>query len=173
MRTFISIDMSEEVRKEIKEIQESLPEFIGKHIEPKNLHLTLKFLGDIDESMAEKVRDKLKEIKLKKFETEINSIGVFSEKFVKVIWLHLTNCDELQKKIDSVLESLFEKERRFMSHLTIARVKSVEDKGKFLENLKKTKIPEIKFAVNDFRLKKSALTEKGPTYETLEKYNLI
>lgn len=173
MRIFISIDMPEEVKKEIKQIQDKLPEFFGKKTEAENLHLTLKFLGEIDESMTEKVRDTLKEVRLKKFETEIDSIGVFSEKFIRIVWLHLTGCEELQKEIDEKLKDLFEPEKRFMSHLTIARVKSIKDKQEFLKKLKEIKIPEIKFVVDNFRLKQSMLKEKGPRYEDIENYNLI
>lgn len=172
MRTFISIDMPEQVKKEIKKIQDSLPEFFGKKTEFENLHLTLKFLGEISDEKLKKVRERLREIKYKKFETEINEIGVFSEKFVKIIWLHLSNCDELQKQIDEKLKELFELERRFMSHLTVARVKNIEDKKKFLQELKKIKIPKSKFVVESFNLKKSTLTPEGPVYEILESYEL-
>ena len=172
MRCFISIDMPEKVREGIREIQENLPNFIGKKTELENLHLTLKFLGEIDEKKLEEVKKKLKEINSKKFETEIDSIGVFSEKFIKIVWLHLTGCEELQKEIDEKLKDLFDKEKRFMSHLTIARVKNIKDKRKFLEGLKEIKIPKIKFAVDNFRLKESVLRRKGPKYEILAEYEL-
>ncbi len=173
MRTFISIDIPEEFYEEIRKIQDLLPEFRGKKTEPENLHLTLKFLGEINDEKVEEVRKKLREIKFEKFETEIDSIGVFSEKFVRVVWLHLSNCDDLQKKIDEVLKGLFDKEKRFMSHLTIARIKYVEDKKKFIKQLKKIEIPKINFIIDDFRLKESVLTSEGPAYKTLEKYKLI
>ncbi len=172
MRVFISIDMPETVKREIKKIQEKLPEFYGKKTEIENLHLTFKFLGEIDENKVEEIKRKLKEIKFNKFEAEINSIGVFSEKFIRIIWLHLTNCEDLQKEIDEKLRDLFEKEKRFMSHLTIARVKSIRDKRKFLEEINKIKTSKIKFLVESFKLKESTLTEKGPIYNIIEEYNL-
>ena len=43
IRTFVSIDLPEDIQKEVKKIQDILPEFEGKKTEPKNLHLTLKF----------------------------------------------------------------------------------------------------------------------------------
>ena len=172
MRTFISIDMPEVVRSEIEKIQDVLPEFFGKKTERDNLHLTLKFLGEIDEEKVKEVKEKLSEIKFSKFEVEIDSMGIFSENFFRIIWLHLKNCNELQGEIDEKLKNLFEKERRFMSHLTIARVKKIKDKKRFLNELKKIKIPKIAFQVNEFKLKKSKLTPKGPIYETLDEYAL-
>lgn len=176
MRTFISIDMPENILEEIKKIQDSLPEFYGKFTEPENLHLTLKFLGEIDEEKVEAIKEKLKEIKLNKFETEIKHFGFFDNvkrgKRYGPVWLYLNNCEGLQKEVDEKLSSLFEKEKRFMSHLTIARVKKIDDKKYFLDELKKIEIPKTKFVVDKFRLKMSTLTKQGPVYETLEEYIL-
>ncbi len=172
MRTFISIEIPEDIKREILKIQKELPEFRGKLTETDNLHLTLKFLGEINEKKAEEVRKKLREIKFNKFDAEIDSIGVFSEKFVRIVWLHVSNCEELQKEIDEKLSELFEKEKRFMGHLTIARVKSVKNKKEFLEKISQIKISEMKFVVKNFNLKKSILTEEKPFYEDIEAYNL-
>lgn len=172
MRVFVAVDIPKNIREEIKKIQKKIPEFKGKKTELENLHLTLKFLGNIDEKVLSEVKKRLKEIKIKSFETEINSLGVFSPSFIKIVWIHLTNFEALQKIIDKNLSGLFEKEKRFMSHLTIARVKSIKNKKEFLEELERIKFPEIKFRVKDFRLKKSTLSRKGPVYEDLEEYPL-
>jgi RNA 2',3'-cyclic 3'-phosphodiesterase len=171
MRIFISIDMPKEIQKKIIKIQNSLPDFFGKKTEPENLHLTLKFLGEINEEKLEKVKQKLKEIKFNKFQAEIDNIGIFSESFVRIVWLHLSKCEKLQKEIDEKLKNIFEPEKRFMSHLTIARIKKC-DRKKFLEKLKKIKISKTKFDIGNFKLKKSILTEKGPIYENLGEYDL-
>ena len=173
MRCFISIDIPEEVKSEIKKIQDRLPEFIGKKTKLENLHLTLKFLGEVDDDKIEKIKNKLGEIKFNKFEISVDKIGVFSEKFVRIVWFHLIGCDDLQKQVDEVLKDLFPVEARFMSHLTIARVKNVDDKNIFLEELKKIKLPEIAFNVDNFKLKKSVLGREGPVYETLKEHGLV
>jgi len=172
MRTFISVNIPEEIRKEIKKVQDLLPEFFGKKTELQNLHLTLKFLGEIKEHKTEEVKEKLREIKIEKFATEINEIGVFSEEFIRIVWLHMKDCENLQEQIDNALKNLFEPEKRFMSHLTIARIKKLKDKKGFLQNLKKIKIEKIKFIVDKFYLMKSELTAEGPRYSVLEEYNL-
>ena len=118
------------------------------------MHLTLKFLGEIDEEKVEEVREKLREIRHDLFRAEIDSMGVFDNRNSKiykkrmVTWLYVKNCEGLQKKVDNSLESLFEKESRFMSHLTIAKVKNIKDKNKLLKDLKRIEIPYLEFNVN-------------------------
>ena len=85
----------------------------------------------------------------------------------------MNNCDALQKEIDEKLSPIFEPERRFMSHLTIARVKSIKDKNIFLEKIKKIKFDKIKLKVKNFKLKRSKLTRNGSVYEDLEIYDLV
>ncbi len=172
MRTFISIDIPEKIRLEIIKIQSQLPDFFGKKTEQENLHLTLKFLGEISEEKIEKIKEKLREIEFNKLDCEVNEIGVFSENFIRIVWLHLSNCEDLQKEIDEGLKNLFDKEKRFMSHLTIARVKNIKNKKEFLRKLKNIKIPKIKFRVDKFKLKKSILKSQGPEYETIEEYKI-
>lgn len=176
MRTFIAIDIPEEIKEKIIDIQKKLPEFKGKLTERENLHLTLKFLGEVDENKIEKIKEKLREIKFNPFKTEIDSLGVFdnrkSHKYEQslIVWLHMKNCDALQEQIDSKLERLFEKEKRFMSHLTIARVKSVKNKKDFTEKLYKINVPKMNFYVDSFILKESKLTEKSSIYKDIEIY---
>ncbi len=169
MRTFIAIEIPENIKREIIKIQKQLPEFNGKLTEKENLHLTLKFLGEVNEKKLLEVRKMLKKIKIDSFETEIKDIGMFSD---RIVWLRMKNCNELQKEIDEKLGDLFEKEKRFMGHLTIARIKEIGSRKKFLEKIRKIKIPEMNFFVKSFNLKRSKLGRPGPIYENIEIYNL-
>ena len=135
-RCFISINLPEEAINYIKEIQEQIKKqnlFLGKFTEPENLHLTLKFLRETTDEKIQKIKEKLKQIKFKKFQAETSELGVFSEKFLRIIWIKLENCENLQKQIDKSLKELFEPESRFMSHITIARVKFTKNKKQLIE----------------------------------------
>lgn len=178
MRAFIAIDFPQEIRKEIRKIQDKLPEFRGKKTELENIHLTLKFLGEISNKEIGLAREALRSIQEKKFKIKINQIGVFSEKFIRIIWLGVDEEDKesknlwsLQEEIDMKLKDLFEAERRFMGHITIARVKNIKDKKKFLQELEKIRA-DLEFEVSEFRLKFSILKPEGPVYEDIEIYNL-
>ena len=170
-RCFISINLPKNVGEEIGKIQESLPEFNGKNTEIRNMHLTLKFLGEIDSEKISNVSKNLRNVKFSEIKAKIDSIGVFSEKHIRIVWLHMKGVEKLQKSIDESLEGIFEKEKRFMSHITIARVKKVKDGRKFLDKIREIEIPEISFNVNEFCLMSSNLKEKGPEYKVMEKFN--
>lgn len=179
MRAFIALDLSREAVEEIGKIQDKIKKenekenlFIGKLTEPENLHLTLKFFGEVDEKVIEEAGKRLREIKFKEFEAEISEIGVFSEKFIKIIWVKLDGKEvfDLQKEIDEKLKELFDKEQRFMSHVTIARVKNVREKKKLIEFLNKIPLKKVRFRVRSFVLRKSELFPEGPVYSDLEEY---
>lgn len=175
-RCFVSIDIPEKFYEEIEKIQGQLLKSQGKYTKPENLHLTLKFLGELTMNEIEEVRKRLRQIRYAQFETAVGDAGFFDNarrgKKDSPIWLHLTNCEGLQKIIDESLVGLFEKERRFQSHLTIARVKPPYNTKFILAELRKIKISEIKFVVDNFRLKKSNLGPDGSKYETIEEYIL-
>lgn len=177
MRVFISIKLSDEAVSEIKKIQKDLKSsglFEGKLTEEENLHLTLKFLGEIDNKKIEEVKSRLNKVKVKNFNARLGEIGVFSEKFIRIIWIKLEGDGvfELQKQIDEALEGLFGKEVRFMGHITIARVKSIVNKKAFIGFLEKIKVKSLEFAVESFYLMKSELFPEGPVYVALEEFSL-
>ena len=177
IRCFIALDLPREAINEIKRIQDLIKKknlFTGKFTEPENLHLTLKFLGEISEEQVENIKKKLSKIKLESFYANLGEVGVFSKSFIKIIWIKLNGKAiwELQKKIDEALSDIFQPEERFMGHITIARVKYVSDKKELLEYLKNLKIKNIKFFVDKFFLKKSLLLPEGPIYSVVSEYSL-
>ena len=97
----------------------------------------------------------------------------FTSGIIKIIWIKLKGkIFGLQKEIDEALDGLFEKEERFMSHITIARVKNIADKKKLIEYLENINPSKISFKVEKFYLKKSELTSEGPVYEDAAEFNL-
>ena len=172
IRAFISIPIPDEVKKEVLRIQKQLPKFEGKLTEESNLHLTLKFLGEIDEKKLKEVEETLSKIKFGAFESQFFNLGVFDKNQIRIIWIYLKDCKQLQERVDDSLKSLFKPEKKFMSHLTIARVKNVTNKNLFLGELDRIRLPRAKFVVNKFYLMKSELKPKGPVYSVIEEFNL-
>jgi len=177
LRCFIALDLPDGAVSELKKVQQEIWKqdlFTGKLTEEENLHLTLKFLGSIDKNKVENIKERLKHISVNSFEAKINEIGIFSPEFVRIIWVTLNGNEafELQSLIDNALVDFFPKEERFMSHITIARVKNVKDKEKLIDYIDNFKIKEIKAKINSFSLITSELKPKGPIFTVIEKYKL-
>lgn len=172
MRAFISIEFPEEIKRKLIEVQKEIDKLgliKGKFAEPENLHLTLKFLGNISDVELRAVEDKLNSLEFSPFYVNLNDLGVFSENFIRIIWAALKGEElfETQKNIDVLLEDIFPKEYRFMAHTTLARPKYVEDRKMFLSELRKINLEKSKFLVDKIFLKESKLSSKGASYKTL------
>ena len=180
-RGFIAIDIPInnkiiEMENEIKKTGADL-----KLVELKNIHITLKFLGDTDEEKINEIEEIIKNSieEVHPFNIKLKGSGVFPNKnYMKVIWIGIEGAEtieEIAKKIEKQLENIgFQTEKRgFSAHLTIARVKSSKNKEKIIQILEKYQ--DVEFAiidVNSVKLKKSDLTPKGPIYTTLKELKL-
>ena len=169
---FISVELPEEIRAEVLRIQKEIDVLglvEGKFTEIENLHLTLKFLGELSDVEVRAVKERLKSIEFEPFDLELKDLGVFSEKFVRIVWLGVSDKEifNLQERVDVALENLFPREHRFMGHLTIARPKKVEQRKMFLEELSKIKLPKLKFKVSKIHLRESKLYPGGAEYKNL------
>lgn len=177
MRCFIAIDLLEHVKAKIFHAFETMQDknlFRGKFVEKENLHLTLKFLGSISEEKLEEVRKKLREIKFEKFDCKIGKAGVFDENYVKVIWVDLLSdkLKELQKQITDKFPEIPSDYKEFSSHITTARVSSVPNRIKLIEEIKKINLKKLGFEIDEFLLMKSEMMRKGLKYKILERYKL-
>ena len=172
MRCFIGIDLPIVAIKEIQKIQKKLePSFIGRLTSSENLHLTLKFLGEIEEEAINDVKKRLFSITHPPFELTLKDVGVFSQKFIKIIWMKVSSVP-LQPLVDNCLKDIFKLENRFMGHITIARVRSLADKKSFLQLINATTVNKVPFMVKDVYLKESILTPDGPVYKDIVRYKL-
>lgn len=180
-RGFIAIDIESfpklvQLENEIKNSGANI-----KLVEPENVHITLKFLGETDEALVDRILDIMKSAveEMKPFDIKFKGSGVFpNQNYIKVMWIGIENIEQISKiakKIDEQTSKLgFEKEKRgFSAHLTIARVKSAINKDKLLQIIEKYKDVEFGiFNVNQITLKKSELTPKGPIYTNLKEVKI-
>jgi 2'-5' RNA ligase len=175
IRCFICLELNRESIIEIEEIQKLIKKknlFYGKLTELENLHLTLKFIGEIEDSKIEEIKNVLRKISFKPFEVSLGELGLFND---RILWIKLQGVEiwQLQKQMDNLLVPLgFEVEARFMSHITLARIKKIVDKPVLKDYILNLKHRPISFIVKDFCLKKSDLKIEGPLYSDLEKYSL-
>ncbi len=172
MRTFIAVEMPEEVKEYLETLKK---EFHQKGLSPaKGFHLTLKFLGEVDENKIEKVKEKLRDIEFDPFKFSLSKLGVFpNQNYARVLWAGIEPEEEVKRLQEQVEEKLkefhFEKDHAFHPHVTLARIKFMDDKEKFLSKLK-TPVEKKEISVNSFILFKSTLMPEGPVYEVLEEF---
>ncbi len=175
MRTFIAVDLPNKIKDCLSQIQRNFSSNLAKikWVEKENLHLTLKFLGELNEAKTNEIKQALSKIKFKPQTVSISESGVFpSEQYIRVIWVGIKPAGkiiELHQKIDSTLAELgIRKEnRKFATHITLGRVKFVKDKKALIEKIKSLNIKTDEFVLDSFKLKKSTLTKQGPIYEDL------
>ena len=160
-----------------KDIQASFKDVQGKikFVELENMHITLKFLGNITMDLAQKIYEilqSLNSIPLEGFDIEVKEVGQFR---AGVLWCGIEDSQGIiaatQAKIEYELGSLgIPREKRpFEGHMTLARVKFLKDKRQFLDRVKELK--ETYFGtqhVPEVLLKKSQLTPRGPIYTILK-----
>jgi RNA 2',3'-cyclic 3'-phosphodiesterase len=152
-----------------------------KLVEPGNIHITVKFLGDTDENHIDAIEQSMKESvrAIKPFPITLKGTGVFpNQNYMKVLWIGITdegNIETIARAIDEKLEPLgFKKENRgFSPHLTVGRVKTARNKDQLIKVIENYKTVEFTIQkVQSITLKKSELTPKGPIYTTLKEVPL-
>jgi len=177
MRAFIAIETSAELREKMAELQKQLDIDGVNLVEKENLHLTLHFLGEIDENTKDRVVQAMSKINSKKFEMSCGGVGAFpSNNYIRVIWVgaEAPEIREIYEQLGGELAKIGLKKEEFSPHITLARVKFLKDKSKLTEFLGESSEIEIGDCVVDrVILKKSTLTPKGPVYENVYEKKLL
>ncbi len=181
MRLFVGIELPEDIKKTIEGIEKELKKKVkeARVVKKENLHITLKFLGEVIEKKIAEIDEKLREVSesFTPFNVCVGKIGNFPEgKRMRVLWVGVESNGVLNKinfKIEKVLSTIgFKEENRFKEHITIARFKSTPDM-KFIEHLKEKYSSFLgEFRIKSFFLIKSNLTPEGPIYKNLKEYKL-
>lgn len=173
MRVFVAVQLPNEIKKKAESIGREIAQDGILLVRPENMHLTIKFIGDVEPEQVNGIKKKLQMIKHGKFECVLNGVGVFpNEKYVKVIWIGAESNGEMEKLAKKIQDALtgFGDDDRFSAHLTIARVKK---KLQVKEFLAKHSEQIGKIAITKFELIQSILGESsGPKYVTLASFNL-
>src|SRR3989344_6502305 len=129
MRLFIAIDFDD--KSYFKEMQDQIPTDTAKLNLTGSYHLTLKFLGEVEDNKADMIKERLGKIKVEPFSVSTGKVGFFpSESHINVIWVGFKDNNKiihLQEQVENSLMDLFKKEDRFHPHITLARVKFVKD----------------------------------------------
>lgn len=185
MRSFIAIEIDPVVLEKLdrcaKHIRAglNLKEQFIKWVRPDRMHLTLKFLGDIEEVQVPAVCAVLDDTagRFSPFFLSIGQLGTFGRP-AAVLWAGIAENETLRQihqYIEQQLQTLgFEPEdRQFAPHLTLARIKNPKAGREVTKMLKNNPVSEFgQSAVEKICLLKSELTKEGPVYTLLHSSNL-
>jgi len=173
MRVFVSVEISDEqVINAIMDFQSKI-KIKAKAVQPKNLHFTLQFLGEISDEQVENVRRAVRSIKFSSFTINFRGVGAFPNlRSPRIIWIGTdddgNNLKELANKVENVMAPIgFTSDKPFKSHITIFRIKNKINNMN--EELKKFELYEFgSQQISEIKLKQSILTPQGPLYSDIE-----
>ncbi|OGC43138.1 2'-5' RNA ligase [candidate division WOR-3 bacterium RBG_13_43_14] len=174
----MAVEITESARKSLAKIvdgfrKKNLP---VKWVKPQNMHITTKFLGDIDESMLAKVQNIARGIchDIARFDLRLSGLGCFPRPSnPRIVWVGIDQGGPELSALVSVLEGSlnslgFKQEERFHPHLTIGRTRQACR----IDEILKTEIQSDVFCINNVVLFESILTPTGPMYKVIEKFDL-
>ena len=184
MRTFIAVDLDRSVRERVGALAGKLQIRCPKlsWVRPRNMHLTIKFLGEVDTAMVGPIQAAINRAagRCRPFDISFGGLGVFPPRGpVKVLWLGVTDptgglaacaaaCDEALEPL-----GLPREERPFSAHLTLARCRNPrlsDEVRKFLRDPPPLD-PQTQ-RVTGLTFYQSTLTDDGPVYEAISDVSL-
>jgi len=180
MRLFVALELPEQLRIAIASVKGA---FDGVGMQAKwtpqeNMHVTLKFLGEVDEKALPHVKRCVTEAaaSVEPFDVAVEGAGSFGRP-PRVVWAGIAEGAEqaasLMRKLEESLSFIVKEEREPSPHMTVARVASCADSERFFQALATMKAKRFgSFHAHCIALKRSVLTPDGPVYSTVEKFPL-
>ncbi len=180
MRLFVAIELPEDLKDELLSAQRKLSSGIAKisWVPKRKFHLTLKFLGEVDEGKVSDIMNRLGSVKFAKFRLCLDKIGFFQDSrknSLRVIWVSVSPEKEviaIQQKVDEALLDMFSSAQKFQSHITLGRVKSIKKPKDFMDLANKASVSPECFTVNCFKLCQSMKIGAGYRYTMLREFQL-
>lgn len=185
VRIFLALKLSTEIRKTVTESISQWQKISGskvRWIPSENLHITLKFIGEVDDAKIHSMENRCLSVCSKKEPVALllDSTGFFPGfKRPRILWVGLkdqaNNLEMLSKDLDISLSTLgipMEK-RRFYPHITVARIKSpIHLENDFKKHFQETTFPKLSMSIHEVTLFKSELLRSGARYVELHNFKL-
>ena len=178
LRTFIAFPIGEDLVEKIAALQNELKKLKldAKWVDPKKIHLTVKFLGDTPSDAIEKIRSSVEEAAKRHlpFSVTVDTFGAFPNFMSpRVLWIGGESPAEAESFAEVLNETLhplgFEKEqKKFKPHLTLARLKSLKNEKRLSKFVKDYALSWKETIPCETLIHyKSTLTPNGALYEPL------
>jgi 2'-5' RNA ligase len=177
IRLFIAVELPSYIKEEIMRLQKDLMGkrvLIGTYPKPDAMHLTLKFIGDVEQNEIPLIQQALRSVEGIRMHARITNLMFFGNfRFPKVVYVAL-ECPDLQKLVDAIDHTLRElcvsEERNFKPHITLARVKEMIDYQACMDWIENTRVEPLSFDIECFVLMQSKRNSSGPIHIPIERY---
>jgi 2'-5' RNA ligase len=183
MRTFIALEVPENIQKEVFSLKENISSHYAKirWVKKENIHITLAFLGEIVEDVIEQVKERLQLVSKKHqtFTMTLQGVGVFPQmKRPRVLWVGVV--PEVKEPITHIANDVIDAlgflhpkdKKKFSPHITFGRIKFISDLSSLQKVIESISFETDEFMVNKITLFKSDLKPDGAIYTPLSKYPL-
>ena len=175
-RLFVSIELPDDVKHALLRLSGDVPG--ARWLEPDEMHLTVRFIGEVDGLVYDDVLAALDEVRVAPFELELRGVGHFPPRGEpRILWAGLERSDALRMLHDRVESALVRvgveaEHRKFSPHVTLARLRGTPPRavGSFLamNGLFRTDA----FPVREFHLFSSSLGAKRAVHSCEASYAL-
>ncbi len=183
VRLFIAIELSDEVRAALTEVQAGIKKWseMVRWIEPAQLHMTLKFLGEVPEEKVAAVSEGLTVAagEVAPFDLSLTECGCFPPRGgVRIVWVAAHDESGRLAAIVEAIERQMEplgfvrEERPFSPHLTIGRVRDDRSGSQLRSAVQAAKARPVRQYVSHVTLMQSRLSPKGASYSVVSKASL-
>ncbi len=167
IRLFVALDLPDSVRERLTALQGGVPG--ARWSTAEQMHLTLRFIGEVAENVAHDVDDALATIRAPSFSLELSGVGEFGGKNPRALWAGVKSSEallHLQKKVETALQriGLIPEARKYSPHITLARLKAAP-REKIVQFLTHGALFAAgPFPVQQFVLFSSHLSQSGSIY---------
>ncbi len=175
LRLFVGIEFPPELKLELSLLCSGVPG--ARWVDPGNLHLTLRFIGEISEDIAADVDAALVGLKARRFTLQLAGTGVFGGNKPHALWVGVERHPDLVRLRDKIEQALIRaglapEQRRFAPHVTLARLRDpvLDALGHFLATHAQFRAAPL--PVEHFSLIASFPTKAGSVYEDQADYPL-
>ncbi|MFC1827036.1 RNA 2',3'-cyclic phosphodiesterase [Thermodesulfobacteriota bacterium] len=175
-RLFIAVDLPDTIKENLETMFFGIPG--ARWVALDQLHLTVRFIGDVDGTLFHDIKNILEEVNIPPFDLQLKGVGHFPPRGApRVLWVGLDKSELLQllrNKIETTLLKigLKHEKRKFSPHITLARLKNthLQKVANFLSG--NGLFSQEPFQVDDFKLYSSILTRKGAIHRVERVYPL-
>lgn len=184
-RTFCAIELPDQVRERLRDhvrrLREAVPDVNASWSRPENVHLTLKFFGNVRKEKLPRISEAAERLvkDVSSFQIRIGGLGVFPKPSrAQVLWIGIEDPSgqlaTLQRRFEEecAREGFAKEDRAYRPHLTIARIRRPEGARELAETHLQTKFEPIELTVREIVLFRSELSPKGSRYTALSHHSL-